>query len=87
MSGLFLSTAPFQMNTIDATKRNIMTTKKGDSRKWRPATQLIRGGLERSQFDETSESLYMTSGYVYSSPEEAQLAFKGEKERFLLALR
>ena len=60
-----------------------MATKKGDSRNWRPATQLIRGGLERSQFDETSESLYMTSGYVYSSPEEAQLAFKGEKERFL----
>ena len=60
-----------------------MATKKSDSRDWHPATQLIRGGLERSQFDETSEALYMTSGYVYSSPEEAQLAFEGEKERFL----
>ena len=67
----------------DSIKRYIMATKKSDSRDWQPATQLVRGGLERSQFDETSEALYMTSGYVYSSPEEAQLAFEGEKERFL----
>ena len=60
-----------------------MASKKSNSRNWRPATKLVRGGVERSPFDETSEALYMTSGYVYSSPEEAQLAFEGEKERFL----
>ncbi len=60
-----------------------MATKKSNLKNWRPATQMVRGGLERSQFDETSEALYMTSGYVYSSPEEAQSAFEGEKERFL----
>lgn len=60
-----------------------MGTKKTNSKDWRPATQLVRGGLERSQFDETSEALYMTSGYVYSSPEEAEAAFKGDKDRFV----
>jgi len=60
-----------------------MTTKKTDPQNWRPATQLVRGGLERSQFDETSEAIFMTSGYVYSSPEEAEQAFKGEKDRFV----
>jgi O-succinylhomoserine sulfhydrylase len=60
-----------------------MTSKKTDPQNWRPATQLVRGGTERSQFDETSEALYMTSGYVYESPEEAEQAFKGEKDRFV----
>ena len=60
-----------------------MTTKKTDPQNWRPATQLVRGGTERSHFDETSEAIFMTSGYVYESPEEAEQAFKGEKDRFV----
>jgi O-succinylhomoserine sulfhydrylase len=60
-----------------------MATKNSDPKNWHPTTQLVRGGTERSQFDETSEALYMTSGYVYSSPEEAERAFKGEKDRFV----
>jgi O-succinylhomoserine sulfhydrylase len=44
---------------------------------------MVRGGLARSGFDETSEALYLTSGYVYSSAEEAEAAFKGDKERFV----
>lgn len=60
-----------------------MAIKKTDPQNWRPATQIVRGGTERSRFDETSEALYMTSGYVYESPEEAELAFKGEKDRFV----
>jgi O-succinylhomoserine sulfhydrylase len=60
-----------------------MGTRKKDSSNWRPATRLVRGGQERSQFDETSEALYMTSGYVYASPEEAEQAFKGDKDRFV----
>lgn len=60
-----------------------MATKKSDPHNWRPATQLVRGGTERSQFDETSEAIFMTSGYVYESPEEAEQAFKGEKDRFV----
>jgi O-succinylhomoserine sulfhydrylase len=50
---------------------------------WRQATRLVRGGTARSAFDETSEGLFLTSGYVYASAEEAETAFKGEKDRFL----
>jgi O-succinylhomoserine sulfhydrylase len=53
------------------------------TRRWRPQTEMVRGGLARSGFDETSEALYLTSGYVYSSAEEAEAAFKGDKERFV----
>ncbi len=60
-----------------------MGTQNSDPKTWRAATQLIRGGVERSHFDETSEALYMTSGYVYRSAEEAEQAFKGEKDRFV----
>lgn len=50
---------------------------------WRKATQLVRGGMTRSPFEETSEALYLTSGYVYGSPEEAEAAFKGETKRYI----
>ncbi len=39
-------------------------------------TDLIRGGVERSHFDETAEALYLTSGYVYGTAEEAEAAFE-----------
>jgi O-succinylhomoserine sulfhydrylase len=54
-----------------------------DQRFQRPATQLVRGGLERSAFAETCEALYMTSGYVYESAEQAARAFKGEEQRYI----
>ena len=54
-----------------------------ENRSWRRATQLVRGGTDRSLFDETCEGLFMTSGYVYSSAEEAERAFKGEVKRFM----
>ena len=60
-----------------------MSTEKPDPRDWRAATQMVRGGTERSSFDETGEGIYMTSGYVYASPEEAEAAFKGEVDRFV----
>jgi O-succinylhomoserine sulfhydrylase len=53
------------------------------TRRWRPQTEMVRGGLARSGFDETSEALYLTSGYVYATAEEAEAAFKGDKERFV----
>ncbi len=53
------------------------------TRRWRPQTELVRGGLARSPFEETSEALYLTSGYVYATAEEAEAAFKGDKERFV----
>jgi len=50
---------------------------------WRPDTLAVRGGIMRSEFDETSEALYPTSGYVYASAQEAQAAFNDEVERFV----
>lgn len=37
----------------------------------------------RSEFDETAEALYLTSGFVYASAEEAEAAFKDEVEKFI----
>ena len=53
------------------------------NRRWRPQTEMVRGGLARSGFCETSEALYLTSGYVYASAEEAEAAFKGDKDRYI----
>jgi len=50
---------------------------------WRTATNLVRGGTRRSSFDETSEALYLTSGYVYGSAEEAEATFKGDIDRHI----
>ncbi|WP_182358075.1 O-succinylhomoserine sulfhydrylase [Tomitella gaofuii] len=49
----------------------------------RPATVGIRGGVMRSQYQETAEGLYLTSGYVYESAEAAERAFTGEDQRFV----
>ena len=49
----------------------------------RPDTLAVRGGLSRSNFDETSEALFLTSGYVYSSAEDAEAAFKDEIDHFV----
>ncbi|KKB97542.1 O-succinylhomoserine sulfhydrylase [Mycolicibacter arupensis] len=47
------------------------------------ATLGVRGGLLRSQFDETSEALFLNSGYVYDSAAAAEQAFTGEIDRFV----
>lgn len=55
--------------------------KSGDA--LRPRTRMVRGALARSGFDETSEALFLNSGYVYSSAEEAADSFSGGRERFV----
>jgi O-succinylhomoserine sulfhydrylase len=50
---------------------------------WRPRTVLTHSGLQRSQFEETCEAIFMTSGYVYSSAEEAEDAFKNDGTRYV----
>ncbi|HET6693267.1 MAG TPA: O-succinylhomoserine sulfhydrylase [Pedococcus sp.] len=49
----------------------------------RPDTLAIRGGLFRSDFDETAEALFLTSGFVYDSAEQAEAAFKDEIEKYI----
>ena len=41
-------------------------------------TRLVRGGLKRSEHGETSEAMYLTSGYAYATPEIAEARFKGD---------
>ncbi|MEX2615626.1 MAG: O-succinylhomoserine sulfhydrylase [Alphaproteobacteria bacterium] len=60
-----------------------MTQRESNNERWRPATRMVRGGLQRSRFEETSEALFMTSGYVYRTAEDAEAAFKGDVKRFI----
>jgi O-succinylhomoserine sulfhydrylase len=47
------------------------------------ATIGVRGGLLRSQFEETAEALYLASGYVYDRASAAEQAFAGEVDRYV----
>ncbi len=46
-------------------------------------TEAVRAGLDRSPHDETAEALFLTSGYVYESAEEAEAAFAGDIDRYI----
>ncbi|HUC60699.1 MAG TPA: O-succinylhomoserine sulfhydrylase [Alphaproteobacteria bacterium] len=50
---------------------------------WRRQTNLVRGGTVRSGHGETSEAIFLTSGFVYDSAEEAEARFKGEAQGFV----
>jgi O-succinylhomoserine sulfhydrylase len=60
-----------------------MSERPGGRDGWRPATQAVRGGLARTNFDETAEALFMTSGFVYETAADAEAAFAGETDRFI----
>lgn len=47
---------------------------------WRPATQAVRGGTMRSEFGETSEAIFLTSGYAYDCAGDAAARFAGEQQ-------
>ncbi|HRN84988.1 MAG TPA: O-succinylhomoserine sulfhydrylase [Hyphomicrobium sp.] len=49
---------------------------------WSPETQLVHGGTLRSEFGETSEALFLTQGFVYTSAEQAEARFKNEDPGF-----
>jgi O-succinylhomoserine sulfhydrylase len=59
----------------------------GDRKKktipWHEATALVHGGTLRSQFGETSEAIFINSGYVYDSAEQAEARFKGDEAGFV----
>lgn len=54
-----------------------------DAASWSPDTQAVRGGLDRTNFQETSEAVFLNSGFVYQSAAAAERAFTGEDERFV----
>lgn len=51
--------------------------------KYRPETRLVHAGTLRSQFAETSESLFLTQGYVYDTAEQCEARFTGKDPGFL----
>ncbi len=57
--------------------------KSRDPKSLRPATQLVHGGTLRSRFDETSEALFLTQGYLYDTMETAEARFKGDEPGFI----
>lgn len=58
-------------------------TKKQNPAGWGDATKLVRGGLDRSTHGETSEAIYLTSGYAYQDPETAERRFANEEEGYI----
>lgn len=61
------------MKRTTGTDRSITT-------KWRPATQAVRGGTWRSEHGETSEALFLTSGYCYDDAQTVAARFAGDEE-------
>ena len=53
-----------------------------DSTRFRPATCLVHGGVQRTQHGETAEALFLTSGYVYDDAEQAEGTFAGTVEHY-----
>ncbi len=50
---------------------------------WELETRLVRGGLDRSANGETSEALFLNSGFVYETAADAEARFKGEQDGFV----
>jgi O-succinylhomoserine sulfhydrylase len=54
-----------------------------EPRTYRPATVMARGGLTRSEWGETSEALYLSSGFVYPSPERHEARMAGKEGGYI----
>jgi len=48
--------------------------------RWRPQTRAVRAGTWRSEHGETSEALFLTSGYTYDDAATVAARFAGEAE-------
>ncbi|MEL7197511.1 MAG: aminotransferase class I/II-fold pyridoxal phosphate-dependent enzyme [Pseudomonadota bacterium] len=53
---------------------------RASTRKWRPQTQAVRGGTWRSEHGETSEALFLTSGYTYDDAQTVADRFAGDAD-------
>jgi O-succinylhomoserine sulfhydrylase len=47
-------------------------------KKYRPETNLVHAGTLRSQFNEMSEALFLTQGYIYETAEACEARFSGK---------
>ncbi len=50
---------------------------------YRPETRLVHAGTLRSQFNETSEALFLTQGYVYDTAEQCEARFSGKEPGYV----
>ena len=55
-------------------------TNRSITSKWRPQTLAVRAGTWRSEQGETSEALFLNSGYTYDTAETVAARFAGEQE-------
>ena len=55
-------------------------TDRSVTRKWRPATRALRGGTWRSEQGETSEALFLSSGFTYDDAATVAARFSGDAE-------
>src|SRR3954467_12286552 len=53
-----------------------------DPSRLRAATRLVHGGVQRTHHGETAEALFLTSGYVYDSAEQAEATFTGSVDHY-----
>lgn len=53
------------------------------TRKYRAATEMVHGGVTRTQFGEVSEAIFLTQGFTYESAELAENRFNGEDPGFV----
>ncbi len=51
--------------------------------RYRPETRLVHSGSLRSQYNETSEALFVTQGFIYDSAEQCEARFKGEDPGYI----
>jgi O-succinylhomoserine sulfhydrylase len=56
---------------------------KSDPKTWGMSTRLVRGGTTRSQHMETSEAIFLTSGFTYHSAAEADARFAGDSPGYV----
>lgn len=45
------------------------------SETWNQATKMVHGGIRRSQYNEVSEAIFLTQGFVYDTAEQAEARF------------
>ena len=56
------------------------------SKDWNRRTKLVHAGTRRSQYNEVSEAIFLTQGFVYDSAEAAEARFlKAGKDEFIYA--
>ncbi|MDF1709733.1 MAG: O-succinylhomoserine sulfhydrylase [Paracoccaceae bacterium] len=56
------------------------------SKDWNKRTTLVHGGTRRSQYNEVSEAIFLTQGFVYDSAEQAEARFlKAGPDEFIYA--